>query len=288
MIFSYSVGMGPQILTTPEIRMRNQKIGAKPVGANPWYMGGDPVASTFFNALTITFPLGEQFFIESVKLFRDGTPDKLRAEIADFIKQEALHTREHVAFNAQVENAGYDTEPLYDRVRHELGRFRKRSEIRQLGLTIALEHFTALLARELLEFPHHLESAPESVRQLWRWHALEEIEHKGVAYDTFLFATRDWSGLNRWRFRSIAMLGTSYQFAKVVWANMAAMYQSDGLQGWRVTWRTLNFLLGHRGIVRAMTPGWLSWFLPGFHPWKQDDRELIKPVAAEFAESMVK
>lgn len=265
------------------ITVRKFTIGARPVGDERWYMGGDPVATAFFNALTVTFPQGEHFFIDSVQPYRKHAPKVLAGEIADFIKQEALHSREHAAFNAQIESAGYDVAPLDERVRYELGRFKARSSIRQLGLTIALEHFTALFAHQLLAAPHHLENTPDSVRQLWRWHALEEIEHKAVAFDTFLFATRDWSRLRRWAFRSFAMLETSYQFSKVLTCNMRNLYVQDKLKGWSMFTRTLKHLFGKAGIVRGITKGWFSWFIPGFHPWKHDDRELIAPVAEEFA-----
>ncbi len=55
---------------------------------------------------------------------------------------------------------------------------------------MALEHFTAILAHQLLADPRHLEGAEKETADLWRWHAVEEIEHKGVAYDTWLHATR--------------------------------------------------------------------------------------------------
>ena len=246
-------------------------------------MGADPVATAFYNALTVTFPLGERFFIDSVRPYREGAPPALSRDIADFIKQEALHTREHVAFNAQVDAAGYDTAPLVARTRRELGRFDGRSDLRRLGLTIALEHFTALLAHQLLAAPHHMAKAPASVRQLWRWHALEEIEHKAVAFDTFAWVTRAWSPHARWAFRALVMLETTWLFAKAISLNMADLYRQDGLSGLAVWGRTAGYLFGKSGIVAAMSGGWRAWFAPGFHPWQEDDRALIAPVAAEFA-----
>ncbi|MFK7841901.1 MAG: metal-dependent hydrolase [Sphingorhabdus sp.] len=264
------------------ITVRKLNIAATPIGDDRWYLGGDPIATAFFNALTITFPQGENFFIDSVRPYRKLAPSGLAREIADFIKQEAMHSSEHAAFNDQIKRAGYDVDILNERVRHELGRFKARSPIRQLGLTIALEHFTALFARELLAKPHHLENTPYSVRRLWRWHALEEIEHKAVAFDTFLFATRDWSRLRRWAFRSFAMMEASYQFSKVIGLNMRNLYAQDRFRGWFMAARTLRYLFGPAGPLRAMAKGWLAWFFPGFHPWNQDDRALIAPVAAEF------
>jgi predicted metal-dependent hydrolase len=73
-----------------------------------WWLGGDPFATAFMNALSVTFPKGEAFFIESVKHFRDGASPKLAGEIRAFVQQEVMHSREHVAFNKRVTDAGYD------------------------------------------------------------------------------------------------------------------------------------------------------------------------------------
>src|SRR4029453_7001080 len=74
-----------------------------------WWHGGDPVATAYFNALSAAFPQGETFFIEVVRRHRDKTEGKLQEQIAAFVKQEAMHTREHVVFNKLIKAAGYDT-----------------------------------------------------------------------------------------------------------------------------------------------------------------------------------
>ena len=71
-------------------------------------MGGDPVATAFYNALSATFPKGEAFFVESVRVFREGTPPRLADEIKAFVTQEVMHSREHVQFNKRASEAGYD------------------------------------------------------------------------------------------------------------------------------------------------------------------------------------
>jgi len=267
--------------------VRNIKVGRDAGVGQRWYLNDDPVATTFYSALSITFPLGERFFIESVRPYRGEASATLKREITDFIRQEALHTREHAAFNAHVSELGYTIEAATARTALEIGRFDDRSPMRRLGLTIALEHLTALLAHELLASPHHLAGAPDSVQRLWRWHALEEIEHKAVAFDTFLHVTRGWSPLRRWLFRAFALLEATWLFAKVLRLNMADLFAQDGLAAAKMSRLTLGYLFGSHGIVRAMRPGWTHWFRPGFHPWQHDDRALIAPVAAEFVLSGV-
>jgi len=269
------------------IVVRNIRLASGAIGQRRWYLRDDPVATTFFNALSMTFPLGERFFIESVRPYRSTAPNALRQEIANFIQQEALHTRAHADLNAQVAEAGYETQAMIAYTARELKRFDDRAPIRRLGVTIALEHFTALLSHALLAEPHHLVGAPEPIRRLWHWHALEEIEHKAVAFDTFEHATQKWSAIRRWGFRAFALLEATWLFAKVLRFIIADFYRQDSHRTATARWRTVRFLLDRQGVVRAMGPGWCQWFRPGFHPWQHDDRALIAPVAAAFAAERV-
>ena len=177
-----------------------------------WWNGGDPVATALYNALSATFPRGEAFFVESVRKFRDDAPPKLAEEIRAFTTQEVMHSREHVAFNKRAHEAGYDLKPLEDRVEWRLDMVRERPPIASLAATMALEHFTAILAHELLRDPRHLGQAEPESAALWKWHAAEEIEHKGVAYDTWLFATRDWPASKRWKVKAKVMLLVTRNF----------------------------------------------------------------------------
>ena len=102
---------------------------------------------------------GEAFFVESVRNFREGAPPKLAAEIQAFVTQEVMHSREHVAFNHRAVEAGYDLGKLEERVEWRLDRSRARPPIVNLAATMALEHFTAILAHQLLSNPRHLEGA---------------------------------------------------------------------------------------------------------------------------------
>ena len=267
----------------PDIMIRNLRFDARLSGNARWYVRGDPVPTAFLSALSTVFPDGERFFIDSVREWRATAPAKLQGDIDRFIKQEALHTREHAAFNTQVHASGYDTRQAAAQAKRELDRIGAKSALRRLGLTVTLEHFTALFAHQLLAAPQHLANIPDTIAQMWRWHAIEEIEHKAVAFDTFLHATREWSPARRYAFRLLAMLETSWLFAKTISLNMRCFYRQDGLRGFGMVCRTLKHLVGRGGLVRAMGPGWLDWFRPGFHPWQLDDSKLAATAALEFA-----
>ena len=261
----------PQDLT---ITPRDRRFG-RGLKQDRWWMAGDPVATAFYNALSATFPKGEAFFVESVRMFRDGTPPKLAAEIKAFVTQEVMHSREHVQFNKRALEAGYDLSGLEARVEWRLSITRARPPIVNLAATMCLEHFTAILANQLLGNPRHLAKADAENAALWRWHSIEEIEHKGVAYDTWLHATRDWPRSKRWKVKWKVMLFTTRNFVMDRSLGTIELLRQDGITGVRAWARMLWFAWVRPGMLRKILGAWVSFFMPGFHPWKHDDRALI-------------
>lgn len=263
------------------INPRDRRFGRGHAQAR-WWLDGDPAATAFYNALSVTFPKGEAFFIEAVKAFREGVDEKLAREIKAFTIQEVVHSREHVAFNKRVLDHGYDISRLEARVDEVMAIAKARPAIVQLAATMALEHYTAILAAELLRNPRHLAGADAESRELWRWHALEEIEHKGVAYDTWLHATRGMGRWQRWKIKALTMLIVSANFWKHRIEGALDLMAQDGVTGWRAKRRLAKYLLVSPGIVTRMIPAWFTYFLPGFHPWNHDDRALIQRVESEY------
>ena len=240
-----------------------------------WWINGDAVATAFYNALSSTFPKGEAFFVESVRKFRDGAPPKLEAEIKAFVTQEVMHSREHVQFNKRALDAGYDLAPLEEKVEQRLAITRAKPPIVSLAATMCLEHFTAILAHELLRDRRHLGRADPESANLWRWHAIEEIEHKGVAYDTWLHATRAWPRGKRWKVKAKVMLFVTRNFIVDRTRGTLELLRQDGISGPKAWARMFWFAWVRPGMLRKILGAWASFFLPGFHPWKHDDRALI-------------
>ena len=269
-----------------EIVVRDQRFGRERKPGR-WWLAGDPVATAWHNALSATFPRGEAMFIEAVKAFREGTPPKLEVEIRAFVKQEINHTREHVVFNRAAVEAGYDLEKIDARIEEIMGEIKKRPPIINLAATIALEHYTAMMAHEFLANPKHFAGAEPETAAMWRWHAMEEIEHKGVAFDTYLHATRSWSGWKRWKLKSVMMLVITVNFIKNRWIDTLALLAQDGLTGWKVKARLAWYLLGTPGVLRKIVPAWFAYFMPGFHPWNHDDRALIGKAESEFTDAVM-
>lgn len=266
--------MSPHTPQDLAIHRRDLKFGRETPPPR-WWHSGDPGRTAFFNALSSTFPVGEKFFMTSVRHYRDDAPQPLRSQIDDFVYQEAMHSREHVVFNRQAQDVGYDIAPLEDRARRTIAWVKRRSPLQQLAATCALEHFTATLAHDALANPEHLTGATDETRRLWQWHAIEEIEHKAVAFDTYLHATRHMSRTRRWLKRSSVMFFTTVRFHYVIFRNTADLLRQDGCNDVATWRRLLGYLYGRPGPLRALLKGVFVYMRPGFHPWEIDDRSLL-------------
>ena len=274
--------MSAATLPTPadlSITPRDRRFGREASLTRLWH-GGRVEATAIYNALSTTFPKGEAFFVESVRAFRKGAPPKLAEEIKAFTTQEAIHSREHDAFNRRAQRSGYDLSKLEAQVEKRLAIAEGRPPVANVAATMALEHFTAIIAHQLLADPSHLEGADGEAADLWRWHAVEEIEHKGVAYDTWLHATAHWPRWMRWKIKAQLMLYVTRNFVVDRTAGALELMRQDGVTGLKA-WRLLLWYLWVRpGMFRKIAGAWVHYFLPGFHPWNVDDRHLLAAYEA--------
>lgn len=150
-----------------------------------FYYEDNSVVTSLFVVLSAMFPPGEMFFIESVRNVRDQiTDEKLLEDIRNFIAQEAFHSREHKSLNEHLIQSNYpEVVEIEALTKARLDKFRKLPKVEQLAATVVMEHFTATLARLLLTDPLIKQKTTQESRNLWEWHALEELEHKTVAFD---------------------------------------------------------------------------------------------------------
>ena len=264
------------------ITPRDRRFGRETGAPRLWH-GGRIEATAIYNALSTTFPQGEAFFVESVRAFRTGAPPDLAEEIKSFTTQEAIHSREHDAFNKRATQSGYDLSRLEAQVEKRLAITRGKPPIVSLAATMALEHFTAILAHQLLAERTHLDGAEKETADLWRWHAMEEIEHKGVAYDTWLYATRDWPRRKRWKLKAKVMLYVTRNFVIDRTAGALDLMRQDGVVGPEAWRRLIWHQWVHPGMFRKIAAAWVKFFLPGFHPWNEDDRHLLQAYDASIA-----
>lgn len=247
----------------------------------PWHVDGAD-ATDVYDALSMMFPDGERFFIEAVKHFRHKATGKLADDVRDFIAQEALHTREHVAFN-QLCDAPAELKARADAIiAAEIEFTRSQGHTAMLCATIALEHMTAVFADAVLRDPSIMTGRRDEVSRLWIWHAMEEAEHKGVAYDLFQTVSEKWTPSQRYRARAISMIMATRMFLWN-WSAIALwLMERRGVTGLSARWRLLKVWFGARGLIRRSIGGYFAWFQTGFHPWDHDNSALIEKWRSEF------
>ena len=138
------------------------------------------------------------------------------------------------------------------------------------------------MADGLLKDPKHLEGAHPTMVRLWRWHALEETEHKAVAYDVFMEATKAWSPFLRYRRRCIAMAIVTIMFTRNITRYAARLLEADGYTPEAAKAAVKRYVWGKPGLFRRGWKTYFAWYRPGFHPWDQDNRAELAGWKAEF------
>ncbi len=256
----------------PRIERRDIRFGVAE-SLTPTWMRGDPYLTAFCDALSMLFPEGERFFIRSVNACVDQLQDPvLEQQVRAFVVQEALHTREHEAYNRALAAHGCDVAIMEGRAAAALGT--ARAKISRLAVTVAIEHLTAMFAHMVLRDPSLFADAPEPLRDLWTWHSLEEMEHKGVAFDVYLAVTGA-MGMSPWKryaLRCLALLQATRLILKVQHANMLDLLEARGYPTTgRARWYRLWLMFGSPGYYRRGLPYFLRFFRPGFHPWQQPE-----------------
>ena len=253
-------------------RNRNHDVAASLSG--DWF-GGHPFKTAWFNAMSITFPLGEKFFIDSVRHYSDRVDDpKLKEDVSGFCAQEGFHRREHERYNrALCEARGYDLVYLEKRLEKNIGRANRFLSPRQrLAMTAALEHVTAIMAESSLGEGSPMAAVTDTaMKDLWDWHAAEEMEHKSVAFDVY----RSVGGSEKMRRRM--MLQATFYLLFDVMVGVVHMLRRDGklwnLRLWAQGWK---FLFFRDGVLRRVWPAYREYFRDGFHPWQRDTRDLLQ------------
>lgn len=127
-------------VTPRDIRFEPRK------GYQRHWLGGDPVGTAVMNALSLTFPDGERLFVDAVRHYRERLSPALQDETRRFIAQEALHSREHQSLNDLIDPEIYPVAEILEKIRARIAMARARGPFGMLVSTIALEHFTAMMA----------------------------------------------------------------------------------------------------------------------------------------------
>jgi predicted metal-dependent hydrolase len=269
-----------------DLVVRRLMIDLEAPFARHW-CGGDAFRSAFFNALSMSFPVGEQFFIDAVREAAHTLPEpaqaEWKAELQGFVGQEATHRHLHALFNRHLEQQGL-VNRWAPRVLKRMKRLQGLDVRHPLAITVANEHFTAILADWLLAHPEAVASSDERLSTLWLWHSAEESEHKSTAFD--LYAAL--SGSHAWRVRWFRRV-TVFFLGDLLRQTLRNLWHDGSLWQWR-TWRSAaSFLFGQHGLVRALYKPWRAFLRTDFHPaelessasqrWLHDHQDRFRAVA---------
>ncbi|MBU3168835.1 metal-dependent hydrolase [Acinetobacter baumannii] len=177
--------MNTALASNQKIVRRNVELSYDANKSYSFYYEENPVVTSLFVVLSAMFPPGEMFFIESIRNVRSQIKDEnLLEDIRAFIAQEAFHSREHKTLNNHFLHSNYpEVIEIEAKTKARLDKLRKLSAVEQVAATVVMEHYTATLARLLLTDQLIKEKTTQESRNLWEWHALEELEHKSVAFD---------------------------------------------------------------------------------------------------------
>ena len=258
----------------------------------PEYWASNSAGIThFLTALSALFPDGEKLFIDSVRAVRQHPAIKdneaLQKEISAFIGQEAMHTQEHVGFNASAQRFGHDV-AKYERETGQLIQgarklfakvvkpFGMTQEMVDLTATTALEHFTATIASELLRNPHIQELMTDpTMSYMWYWHAVEENEHKAVAFDVYeaVFG----KGVKAYALRSSALVMAMVLIFAAQSSFVIRLLKNDGKLNLQELGMVYKYAYSpSKGIIAGMGKEMLAYFRPNFHPNDLDTHSLLE------------
>jgi len=278
-----STATSPESVATGKSSRPARKLAGTTVGIPPrqmdfslpasmprYFYADNATATMFFAMLSSWFPPGERYFMESVRNFRDRvTDERLKAEISGFMGQEAIHGREHERLNALLAERGFDTATSEMAVRIGLWFLERIPHSTQLAATTFMEHFTALLAEQLLQDEHFRGQADPEMIKLWQWHALEELEHKAVAYDVY-----DLVGNSQLE-RIAAGAAVTAALVPMALASWAWLLAKEGKLGdMKDNARGLKILLGRRGFVSRILPKMSLFWRKDYHPNQHNTKAL--------------
>ena len=256
-----------------------------------YWMNGSAGLTHFMTALSALFPAGEMFFIDSVRVVRQHPSIKdnveLQKEISAFIGQEAMHTQEHEGFNAFAQKYGHDVATLDRYTNRAIQTTRKvfaflgkpvgiTQEMVDLTATTALEHFTATIASQLLVNNHIQElMSDETMKTMWLWHAIEENEHKAVAYDVFegVFG----KGIKSYLLRTGSLVAAmSILFCVQSYFVFRLLQQDKQLNRAALKDIYTYAYSPSKGIITGMAREMIMYFKPGFHPNHHETDALLE------------
>ncbi|MFN2563223.1 MAG: metal-dependent hydrolase [Jatrophihabitans sp.] len=262
-----------QIVPKRDLHARRIKFHYSPPARDRHYVQGDLVMSHVVSMLSAMFPEGEDFFVRSVRAHAHQIADpELARQVRGFVGQEVTHGREHRSINETLAEMGFRTRGMDRYIHHSLALIERIWSPRVcLAITAALEHYTATLAETLLSDPAAQELLGDNeVRSLLLWHALEESEHKAVAFDVYQQVYGD----ETIRIRSMQLISIGFWVSLIAWTAYSLAWDRATYHPTRLV-RSLARLRHSPFLKRAVLRRLRRYDQRGFHPDDFDAAELL-------------
>jgi hypothetical protein len=267
--------MPDNITITP----RRVKLGFD--GLPTVFVRDNPVLSALFCSLSAVFPQGERQFIDSVRYYQDSVTDPvMQKQVRAFIGQEAHHGNLHDDFNDKLKSLGWRIDLIENQVSFLNKKVTKNhSPERQLAQTVALEHLTALFADFLMNTPDFLgDDVHPDVKTMLLWHAVEETEHKAVAYDLYQLAVGD----DKVRAKEMSYI-LPFFVGHMMEATVLLLHKNKQLSrrtGWIEAYKAM---WGKEGVFTYIRQELKDYYKADFHPWQHDNSSLANNWLQELA-----
>lgn len=246
---------------------------ALPEQLDRYWLGNCPFKTHLLNSLTLLLPEVEHHLIRSVKRALPQIQQPLlQQQVRLFSGQEGQHAAQHGKLWQLLRQQGYSIDAHVQQVNqllaHEL-------EPRcSLGLNLAigagLEHLTTLMARLALE-EHLLAEAEPSLRDLFEWHAIEEIEHRTVVYDVLQTVTSSYG------IRLLGLIISHVLVLGLLNVGVIRLLAQDRKLLDKQVWRAMLqfWLTKDRFLFKALVNAW-RYCQPNFHPAQLEPE--VRPV----------
>ncbi|CAA0099335.1 Uncharacterised protein [BD1-7 clade bacterium] len=270
---SNAESLAPDTIPTGNLPIKPRKMAFGLENIERQYFFNDNLLlSAWVSALSASFPPGESEFIASVRNYRDQITDPQQLEdIRGFIGQEGHHSHQHKQLNESLTNLGFDVVRLEKYFEGVVSRqLKNSSDKRRLAITSGMEHLTAIMSDYVLQNQNQFNNVDSHFIDLFNWHAVEEIEHKAVAFDVYMATEGDEAYLRR-----MLIVATLIFFRHIIVGFVRLLWWNKKLPSWKDIRGFWRFLGGKHGMMRWISRPYKDYLKKGFHPWDHQNQALV-------------
>lgn len=234
-----------------------------------------PEFAMFSNALGIHVPWFERFLVAVMRQSRERVDsERLRSDMKGIIGQEANHAYAFEEWNNRLIRRYPKLQSLSEKAKQDFAEMQiKRTDQFKVGFVAGYETFTFLAGLIILDRYHELMGeADPTIRALWVWHQVEEVEHGSVAFDVYqnLYGEKEW-------YRKAMILLAALHIISETFKAYHLMIKGEGwYRSPRRTFSALGFFASFAiDLFRSSLPVFGRRYHPRVHPRCNNDQNQI-------------